>query len=668
MQPPRAPFAELTATHQYEDSTQQVPETQVPEKQSPEEIVTRLRDFIAAHPSASMLEEGKVLFALSASQHTLLAEHDRCTLHLWSAERNLVRTVLGVEERKRSLRLHTGRFGVSGTRILHLVADVPRSTPAKKAPARKAYLRLLQRVLTREFGDWQTDGFRTAMDLERSFGPAYVRGSLLRGREAWAVIGAGATETPAVIDGILTPGILWLHSCRERGDSQHLYKGLRVVVPRGAATLTLARLPWLNTAAAQWELFELDEGTEELVERDPADQGNLRTRLVHLPDTAAARERFAPAVAQVMSLVPAGEEHRVEQRLRSATELHFLLHGFAFASACISAAPGSFATLTEITAGHGAAQTLLTPASRASVKANIAELFRRRDPRAAERARTLRSGSPSRTIGRFTGQAAHARLGAQVQAAAPPLSRLEQRALALGAQTDPLYRAAPERWLESVLRENLAPLSRSLAPPPQPMGRAGQDEFANEADSDTRGNRANSLRDREDSWTSPRRPTTAARTRETLIPRFDPRFVYTQVPAIAGASDRGMLDLLGVTADGRLAVIELKATEDLQLALQGLDYWIRVRHHHTQAVDATTNAATGMSDLQRHGYFREVALSPLAPRLYLVAPALHIHPATETVLRYLSPRVEWTLLALDERWRGQINVLWRKSGGRPGGD
>jgi hypothetical protein len=145
-----------------------------------------------------------------------------------------------------------------------------------------------------------------------------------------------------------------------------------------------------------------------------------------------------------------------------------------------------------------------------------------------------------------------------------------------------------------------------------------------------------------------------------VIPRLDPAHVYAQVPAIAGASDRGLLDLLGVTADGRLAVIELKADDDLHFALQGLDYWIRVRHHHLQAADAMT----GMGEFQRHGYFRGVELSPQPPRLYLVAPALHIHPATETVLRYLSPRVEWHLLALDERWRQQIRVVWRKQGGR----
>ena len=79
-----------------------------------------------------------------------------------------------------------------------------------------------------------------------------------------------------------------------------------------------------------------------------------------------------------------------------------------------------------------------------------------------------------------------------------------------------------------------------------------------------------------------------------------------------------MLDLLGVTEDGRLAVIELKADEDLHLALQGLDYWVRVRWHHLQNPDN----ATGLGEFQRHGYFGGLRLSAEPPRLYLVAPAL----------------------------------------------
>ncbi len=52
-----------------------------------------------------------------------------------------------------------------------------------------------------------------------------------------------------------------------------------------------------------------------------------------------------------------------------------------------------------------------------------------------------------------------------------------------------------------------------------------------------------------------------------------------------------------------------------------------------------------------------------APRLYLVAPALRVHPATEVVLRYLSPRVEWELVALGEKWRDKVKVVWRKRSG-----
>jgi hypothetical protein len=37
-----------------------------------------------------------------------------------------------------------------------------------------------------------------------------------------------------------------------------------------------------------------------------------------------------------------------------------------------------------------------------------------------------------------------------------------------------------------------------------------------------------------------------------------------------------MIDVLAVTREGRLAVLELKAEKDIHLPLQGLDYWSRV--------------------------------------------------------------------------------------------
>jgi hypothetical protein len=632
----------------------------------PEQMAGAIAAYFAEHPQAVVLEDGKVVFELGSelgsAQHSVSTEHGRCSLHLWSEERNLVRRVVSATERGGALRLATLRFGQSQTKLLELVADRGRRSSSKgdidRETARSRYVKTLERMLTRTFPDWKVEGLRTAMDLEKSFGPAYARGSVVKGKQAWAVIGVNENESAATIDGILTLGVLWLHHCREQAEGRRLYQGLKVIVPHspggGMAMLTLSRLAWMSSEAAQWELWELDESAEEMEQRDAADQGNVRTRLVHHPDAQAAAERFAKAVDAVMSLVPAGEGHRVEQRLRSTAELAFLLHGMEFARARVGLAPNSFAQTLEITVGAGAYERPLTEGNRGMLAQHVAELFARR--RAAETSETF----ARKDMGRSR------RIGAPMTA--PAHSRMQRRART--AVTDPLYRAAPERWLESVLRRDLAPLTRSLAPEAAVSGISRGSEFANEVDPDTIGNRADSAEVIRDAGLSAASPLRSDFGRDEnvfeggsrVIPRLDAQHVYAQVPAIAGASDRGMLDLLGVTADGRLAVIELKADDDLHFALQGLDYWIRVRHHHLQTADART----GLGEFQRHGYFRGVELSPLPPRLYLVAPALHIHPATETVLRYLSPRVEWNLLALDERWRQQVRVVWRKQGGRAG--
>jgi hypothetical protein len=129
--------------------------------------------------------------------------------------------------------------------------------------------------------------------------------------------------------------------------------------------------------------------------------------------------------------------------------------------------------------------------------------------------------------------------------------------------------------------------------------------------------------------------------------RLDPSCLYSQVPAFS-ASDRAMIDVLSVTRDGRLGVIELKADEDIHLPLQGLDYWARVAWHHARG------------EFQRFGYFQGRELRADKPLLFLVAPALHVHPATDTLLHYISPEIEWALLGIDERWREGVRVVFRK--------
>jgi hypothetical protein len=162
-----------------------------------------------------------------------------------------------------------------------------------------------------------------------------------------------------------------------------------------------------------------------------------------------------------------------------------------------------------------------------------------------------------------------------------------------GDRRDPLWRMYPERWLESLVFKNVAAIDS----------------------------------------------------------RLDPGHVYSQVPAFS-ASDRAMIDVLACSREGRLAVLELKADEDIHLPLQGLDYWARVLWHH------------GRGEFQQYGYFPGQQLSSRPPLLMLIAPSLRVHPATDTVLRYFSPAIEWSLVGLDERWREGVRVVYRKSAGK----
>jgi hypothetical protein len=129
--------------------------------------------------------------------------------------------------------------------------------------------------------------------------------------------------------------------------------------------------------------------------------------------------------------------------------------------------------------------------------------------------------------------------------------------------------------------------------------------------------------------------------------RLDRSCLYSQVPAFS-ASDRAMIDVLTTTHGGRLAVLELKADEDIHLPLQGIDYWSRVEWHHARG------------EFPRFGYFDGRELSGEKPLLFMVAPALHIHPATDVLLRYISPEIEWEFVGIDERWREGVKIVFRK--------
>lgn len=128
---------------------------------------------------------------------------------------------------------------------------------------------------------------------------------------------------------------------------------------------------------------------------------------------------------------------------------------------------------------------------------------------------------------------------------------------------------------------------------------------------------------------------------------LDPRFVYSQVPTYRG-EQRTFIDLLAVTGEGRLVVMELKVSEEIEFPFQGLDYWLRVEWHRARG------------DFHRRGYFEGLSLIDAPPLLYLVAPLFRFHETTKLIAGAINDRVPVYRVGLNEDWRSELRVLLRE--------
>ena len=504
-----------------------------------ESLTSALEGFLSGSSGAVVIEDGAVMFNLEQAKYSVSGERNKCLLHLWSEERNVVRRVLEVESKGESLRVTVQRMGQLRPTRLEICRERDARTVSARKKARAVYQHILERVLGKSFPELTLAHMSNAVDLEKSFGPIYSRGLLKRGQSGFAVLGVNGQEPQGSIDAALTFGILWLEVCRTANAGKLVVEGLKLFVPPRCSDLVRERMAHLNRAAAKWELYELEERAEELRRIEILDRGNIATRLVHCPNDAEIQERFGGPIALVRSVMA-----EAEVAVLSAAEIAFRCHGLEVARARLSAGgfsagPGTLRCVPELVFGVGAAQRVVNDG-------NLSEF---------------------EEVIRSVGEVRHAE----------------------GPRESRWWRLHPERWLESLVVKDVGALDDSL----------------------------------------------------------DARWRYSQVPAFS-ASDRAMIDVLTVNREGRLTVLELKADEDIHLPLQGIDYWARVAWHHARG------------EFQRFGYFAGVELAAGAPLLVMVAPALHVHPATDTLLRYISPEIEWTLLGIDERWRSGVRVVFRK--------
>jgi hypothetical protein len=136
------------------------------------------------------------------------------------------------------------------------------------------------------------------------------------------------------------------------------------------------------------------------------------------------------------------------------------------------------------------------------------------------------------------------------------------------------------------------------------------------------------------------------------ITKLDPGLVIAPLHAQFRTAHSGKLgirpiDLLALRQDGRLVVIELKASEDREHVLQGADYWRRVEAHRRRG------------HIARAKLFGDQKIKDEPPLVYLVAPTLRVHPSFSTLAHCISHDIELYRFDINEDWRTGVRVMRR---------
>jgi hypothetical protein len=391
--------------------------------------------------------------------------------------------------------------------------------------SREEFCEHLKVLLATQFPDETVESATISADLEHSLSGNYVRGLSKRGSRYEAFLAVPDGESQDTINNSLTFALLWLD--RLRNSSQRgTIGGVRLIVPKETCSVVAHRFAALEPGLAI-ELYERDPAHDSLERIDPRRVGNLRTWLIPCRESEALLTQARP---QIEPIVASDPQAIAVRPCVASREVVLRYRGLAFARWDDGA----------IFFGCNDVREELTPASRAAFERMMQDLGVHRHPLASD-------------------------------------------------TRHPLYRAQAERWLESLVRNDVTRVDSVL----------------------------------------------------------DSRFVYAQVFAGSGA-EHGIIDVLTITRTGRLAILELKASEHIHLSLQAADYWLRVRRHME------------LGEFRSYGYFPSIEIQKAPPLVYLVAPALRFHPVTGILLEALSPQIEVVRVGLTESWRGGIRVVMRQ--------
>ena len=479
------------------------------------------------------MEDELEVLDLNAGQWCVTLEPRGLLLEAWSPGRSISRRIERLAYRG------LGRVGVfvrkpggrDSATLEFREFDARNEHSSDRNARRVNFRRQSLAALQDQFTGWRFERVSNRSDREHSFSAWYTRGLMRQGRSGWAFLALHEAEAPAASDRALAYGLIWLDWLRSQSEHDPVV-GLKLFLPEPALAPTCHRAAYLNRRAAQVEVWRL--GPDSLTAVDLSDFGNVETRL-------ARRSSVDELVRRL------GDQH--ESLLRK-------LLGEAFNHVQLVPEPATNAFSLRLHGLEvGRVEGQIAPHVYFGIQGRDRQL---EDSNQNEFRRWINSVLAVRQPG--TSNSSHE-----------------------------LYRLQSERWLESLVVEDVTRIDASLSP----------------------------------------------------------NHIYPQVPAFA-AADRGVIDILGVTRQGRLAVIELKLQQEINLLMQGLDYWLRVKwlNDHTQ--------------FGEFGYFPGLEIASSPPLLYIVCPAFRFHSTFGRMVRYLDPCVEVIQVGLNDGWREGVRVLFRR--------
>jgi len=493
----------------------------------PDDLASDIEKFASTLSDPALYQKGLQIGRLEDLDLRIEYDNRRAVLSFQLSSKRLRRKIVGVRRKgNATLEIQLEHFNRTETIQIQNSAGTPTLKFFKSS--RKSFQQCLESVIRRNFPKIKILSSTVHSDLEHSLSGKYVRTLLMSGHSAWAALAVSPLEDQTTVDGILSSGLIWMEHLREH---RHALSRLLLLVPRDRGQVLKSRLKWIQGSGREIFLLEMDLDRESLAYADLGDSGNVDTLLTRVT-VLRSRDDYSQKAdfKRLVSLAP----QQIEAIYRSdVSAVSFRIRGLEFAVLHMKGSEG-------LTSGVGKHEPVKTPSDWKRVEGLASEIVRQRQGASRDTRRVY-------------------------------------------------YRLQSERWLESLIVQDI----------------------------------------------------------QRIDPSLNPHCVYPQVPAFLG-SDRGMIDILSITRRGRLAVLELKVSEDIDLPVQGLDYWLRVRWHQLH------------QEFSRKGYFHGAEISPEPPLLYFVSPQFRYHDTFPRIVRCFDSSVPLVQVGINEDWRNGIRIVMKR--------